>query len=81
MSRHHKPRLEVWVVIRDDHFHRPDIAMSDRITVKAIYNSREHALAEVERLNALRPHEKPRYFCTMGRYFADAVAPAEGSEV
>ena len=58
MSRTHKPREDVFAIVRLD----PGLgALEDQITVKAIVRSRDIAEAEVRRLNELNAAKGCRY--------------------
>jgi hypothetical protein len=53
-----KERIPVFAVLRIDSDMQRD---EDRVTVKEIVRSEAEALAEVERLNLIRPDESVRY--------------------
>jgi hypothetical protein len=68
MTRKHKERKEVWVVVRyDEYVDDPEAAF----TVKEIVRDRELAEAEVARLNKVNADKRCRYWVTLGRLFPD----------
>jgi hypothetical protein len=71
MSRKHKPRQEVYAVVRVDQFHSPDTPWEHRITVKEVVTDAGLAQAEVDRLNALNKDKGCVYFKQMTRLFAE----------
>lgn len=64
MSR--RRRGQVFAVVRLD----GDTMAEDQVTVKEIVATEEEAVAEVERLTALRPDESCHYFWQATRYVA-----------
>jgi hypothetical protein len=83
VSRNHKERQEVFVVLRADLFHAPGTALEALVTAKQVVHSRELAEREVSRLNALHPDGEVRYWYTSSRLFPPGLsagsseAPAE----
>jgi len=82
MSKTHMPREDVWIVMRADLFHRPEVDVEVLVTPKAVFRSKEHAESEIDRLNVLHPDGRVRYWCAFSRLFGDggvatdAVDPA-----
>lgn len=75
MSKRHRPREEVHVVLRADLFHGPGTPLETLITAKAVFHSRDAAEQEVRRLNALHPDGRVRYWSTFSRLFGDGSGP------
>ncbi len=67
MSRHHKPRIESYAVVRVDHDLSADL--KDRISVKEVVSTIELAQAEVLRLSELNADKGCYYFATPTRVF------------
>ena len=78
MSKTHKPRENVWIVMRADLFHRPEVEVEMLVTPKSVFRSQEHAEREVARLNALHPDGRVRYWCAFSRLFGDGGLAGEG---
>ena len=77
MSRHHKPREEVYAVIR---FDPGDAEPQNSFTVKEIVRSPEIAAAEVDRLTALNAAKGCVYFWQMTRLFGPGEAAGGAGE-
>ena len=77
MSRRHRPREEVFVVLRADLFHGSDAAPETVVTAKEVLVSREQAESQVQRLNALHPDGRVRYWFTPSRLFRDGAGPED----
>jgi hypothetical protein len=73
VSKRHRPRNEVYVVLRADLFHSADTPLETLITAKAVLRSKDQAEQEVRRLNALHPDGRVRYWCAFSRLFADGA--------
>ena len=69
VSPTHKPRDEVYAILRSDDFHDPATAPEVKITVKAIVWSQAQAEAEVKRLNALNAAKGCHYWSQLTRLF------------
>jgi hypothetical protein len=78
MSKRHRPRDEVFVVLRADLFHERDTALETLVTAKQVLLSREQAESEVRRLNALHPDGRVHYWFTPSRLFKDGAIPEDG---
>lgn len=61
MSRTHKPREWVYVVLRLDAFHAEQVEISTKVTVKEVVMSAELAEAEVQRLNRINGDKNAHY--------------------
>lgn len=77
MSKRHRPREVVFVVMRADLFHGADVGLETMITAKEVLPSQDLAQAEVRRLNALHPDGRVRYWFTASRFFRDGVLPED----
>jgi hypothetical protein len=64
---------QVFAVVRID----GEGSIEGQVTVKEIVSTEEEAVAEVERLNALRPDELCRYFWQSTRHVATDDHPSE----
>ena len=80
MSKRHRPREEVFVVLRADLFHDAETPLETMITAKEVVLSREQAETEVRRLNALHPEGRVRYWFTSSRLFSDGAPPENGAD-
>jgi hypothetical protein len=78
MSKRHRPREDVFVVLRADLFHGADARPETLVTAKEVLVSREQAEREVERLNALHPDGQVRYWIAPSRLFRDGASPEDG---
>lgn len=65
------PHQPVFVILRADLFHSPDIELESMITAKEVVRDQTTAEREVERLNALRPDGRVRYWCAYSRLFPE----------
>jgi hypothetical protein len=70
MSKRHQPRVEVYAVVRLDHY-LPVATLEERITIKEIVPTLEQAESEVARLTALVSDDGSTYFSQYTRYFPD----------
>jgi hypothetical protein len=70
----------VYVVVRADLFHKPDVSLEELVTTKAVLRSREAANREVARLNALHPDGSVRYWCSFSRLYEDDVSGKDRDE-
>ncbi len=68
---HHKPRRQVYAVVRIDRFHSEETPLEHRIAVKEIVSSLELAKAEVHRLNGMVADGRVTYFWQMTRLYPD----------
>ena len=62
-------RVEVYAVVRVDHFLGPSASLQDRVTVKEVLPDLEEAKAEVDRLNALATERDYEYFWQYSRFY------------
>ena len=69
MSRTHKEREDVYVILRADLFQGPDVPLEQLIYAKEVVRSEEVARMEVERLNAQHTKGDIRYWYTHSRLF------------
>lgn len=68
MSHSHKPRQELYAIVRvDSDLTDPELA----VTVKKVVRSKARTDDEVRRLNQLNSSKGARYFSQMTRLFAD----------
>jgi hypothetical protein len=76
MSKRHQPRVEVYAVVRLDHY-LPVATLEERITIKEIVPTLERAESEVARLTALVSDGGSTYFSqyTPGRARAARRTP------
>jgi len=69
VSVKHKERDDVYAVLRADLFHDPGASLETVITVTEVVRSQDIAEREVERLNALHPDGRVRYWYRHSRLF------------
>jgi hypothetical protein len=74
LSKRHRPREHVYVVVRADLYHGPDTPLEMLVTTKAVLRSRKAADSEVARLNALHPDGSVQYWCSLSRLYEDDVS-------
>ncbi|MDQ3707848.1 MAG: hypothetical protein M3387_00800 [Actinomycetota bacterium] len=71
MSRNHLGKVQVHAVVRHDRFHGQDVDIATSITVVEVLPTKDQALAEVQRLNALNADKGCEYFWTPTRYWPE----------
>ena len=78
MSVKHKERDDVYAVLRADLFHDAGTPLETVITVKEVVRSEDVAKREVERLNALHPDGRVRYWYQHSRLFPPGRSASSG---
>ena len=78
MSVKHKERDDVYAVLRADLFHDSGTPLETVITVKEVVRSEDVAKREVERLNALHPDGRVRYWYQHSRLVPPGRSASSG---
>jgi hypothetical protein len=81
MSRTHREREDVWVVMRADLFHGPDAPLETLVTAKEVVRSEDLARREVERLSANAPERVLYWYTHSGLFPAGSSAGSRDDAV